>query len=309
MESTSSEVHGKSDGALRGSAFAKAAVRSIDIGHSQVAYRCFGSGPDLVFIHGWPLSAATFRDVATLLSARFRCHLFDLPGAGDTRIGPATPLDLRAHVASARATVGELGLDRYALVAHDSGGFVARHLAAEDARVVALVLGNTEIPGWHPPVIRDLQRVLRLPFGGLLLRQLMRSRAFRRSSFGFRPCFQNVDHIDGEFHELMVAPYLASPARMESSLALVRSLDHRWIDGLSEVHARIRAPVQLLWGERDRVFPLELARAMLAQFPSATLESLPLGKTFVHEEQPAAFAALAARFLESAFDQGARASA
>ena len=35
----------------------------VDLGHSKVAYYRFGSGPDLVFVHGWPLHAATFRKI------------------------------------------------------------------------------------------------------------------------------------------------------------------------------------------------------------------------------------------------------
>jgi pimeloyl-ACP methyl ester carboxylesterase len=263
----------------------------------------------VVFIHGWPLHSATFRDSASLLSTRFRCHLFDLPGAGDTQIGATSPLDLRSHIASAKAVVGALGLTRYALVAHDSGGFVARHLAADDSRVVGLVLGNTEIPGWHPPLMSRVKRMTNLPFGPSLLRMLMNSRRFRRSSSGFRGCFRDIDHIEGEFHELFVAPLLASRARGDAAQAIVRTLDERWIEQLVEVHARVHAPVQLLWGEHDRIFPLALARAMLPQFPRATLEVLPGGKTFAHEEQPATFATLAGSFLESVFFESERASA
>ncbi|MCA9589051.1 MAG: alpha/beta fold hydrolase, partial [Myxococcales bacterium] len=61
-----------------------APLSKIDIGHSKIAYRRFGKGPDLLFIHGWPLNQHTWRDVAPALADEFTCHLVDLPGSGDT---------------------------------------------------------------------------------------------------------------------------------------------------------------------------------------------------------------------------------
>src|SRR5262245_53887289 len=56
----------------------------LDVGHSRLAYRRFGQGPDVVLVHGWPLHSATFRRLVPLLADAFTCHLFDLPGAGQT---------------------------------------------------------------------------------------------------------------------------------------------------------------------------------------------------------------------------------
>src|SRR6516164_3031432 len=107
----------------------------IPAGAHKLAYRKFGRGPDLVFVHGWPLHAATFRAVAPLLGTRFTCHLFDLPGSGQTQSPAGAPVDLASHAIALRAAIDALGLRIYGLVAHDSGGFTARQLAAADPRV------------------------------------------------------------------------------------------------------------------------------------------------------------------------------
>jgi pimeloyl-ACP methyl ester carboxylesterase len=275
----------------------------LDIGHTRVACRSLGSGPDVLFIHGWPLHGATFRNIAPALAEHFRCHVIDLPGAGSTELTADSPLDLGSHADSVRRVVRALGLSDYAIVAHDSGGFVARAVAADDARVLALVLGDTEIPGHQPTIIRDVQALLRLPFGGAVLRRALHLRPARR--YAYRGVFADLDFLDGEFHELFVAPLLQSRDRAEATFALVRQLDTRIVDALPQLHARIHAEVLLVWGERDRIFPLPLARAMVAQFPRASLQVLANGKTFVHEEQPAAFAALALPVLMRAFERAA----
>jgi pimeloyl-[acyl-carrier protein] methyl ester esterase len=54
----------------------------------------FGSGPDLVLIHGWAMHGGIFAPLAPLLAERFRVHAVDLPGHGyasasDESIDPA----------------------------------------------------------------------------------------------------------------------------------------------------------------------------------------------------------------------------
>lgn len=43
-----------------------------------------GRGPDLVMVHGWGMHAGIWADWANSLTARFRVHLVDLPGHGDS---------------------------------------------------------------------------------------------------------------------------------------------------------------------------------------------------------------------------------
>ena len=42
----------------------------------------FGSGPDLILIHGWAMHGGIFAPLTPLLAERFRVHVVDLPGHG-----------------------------------------------------------------------------------------------------------------------------------------------------------------------------------------------------------------------------------
>jgi pimeloyl-ACP methyl ester carboxylesterase len=42
-----------------------------------------------------------------------------------------------------------------------------------------------------------------------------------------------------------------------------------------------------LWGKQDKFFPVDRARAMVADFPNATLHVIRDAGLFAHEEQPA----------------------
>jgi pimeloyl-ACP methyl ester carboxylesterase len=285
-------------------AFRGAPHRMLDVGHSRLAYWRFGGGPDVVFVHGWPLSSATFRRLIARLADSFTCHAIDLPGAGKSETGADAPVDLIAHAASLRAAIDELGLERYAFVAHDSGGFVARFVAAGDPRVRGLVMGNTEIPGHTPWLVAAYALLARVPGGGRLLLRLMRSRAVRQSSLGFGGCFEDVGYGEGEFKELFVDPLLAPGPVADGALKLLRNTRTSDMAKLGPTHTRIKAPVKLVWGPDDPFFPIARARKMLASFAGpATLDEIPGAKLFPHEDRPADFVASARPFLAECLSQ------
>lgn len=279
----------------------------IDVGHSRVAYWKKGTGPDVVFVHGWPLHSATFRGIVPLIAPHFTCHLIDLPGSGHTICTAESPLAFKAHAATVRRAIDELGLARYALVAHDSGGFVARLVASRDPRVTALVLGNTEVPGHVPWQIRFYAVAARLPFGASALRLSMRSQLIRESSLAFGGCFSDRALLRGEFHRLFVEPILASAEYGARTLAPLVNIDLSDFDVLESLHGGIRAPVLLAWGDRDPFFPIERARAMRGQFAGpAELRVLEGAKLFAHEERPEEFGVLARDFLLEHAASGAK---
>ncbi len=272
--------------------------RLVAAGSGGLAYWRFGSGPDVVLVHGWPVHAATFRNVVPALARRFTLHLFDLPGAGWTEWKGS--IDIASNAAALRRAIDELRLGPYMLVAHDSGGTVARLLAAGDGRVRGLVLGNTELPGHVPWQVRLYSWAARHPWAAKLMFGSMRLRAVRRSFLGFGGVFGDPAYVDGEFGEWFVRPLLHSPRVAAGQMALMRNLDLDLIGGLASVHGRIRAPVLCIWGSGDPFFPLALARRMLGQFTGgAELVEIPGAKLFAHEDHPQEFAAHAIRFLEA----------
>jgi len=279
-------------------AFRGAPERFIDVGHSRLAYWRFGRGPDVVFVHGWPLSSATFRRVIARLADGFTCHCFDLPGAGKTETGPDAPVDLIGHASTLRSAIDALGLGDYAFVAHDSGGFVARFVAAEDPRVRGLVMANTEIPGHTPWLVAVYALLARIPGGGRLLLGMLRSRAVRTSALGFGGCFEDVRYGEGEFKELFVDPLLVAGPVADGALKLLRNTRPSDMAKLGPVHGKIKAPVKLVWGPDDPFFPIGRARKMLASFAGpASLDEVPGAKLFPHEDRPADFVASARPFL------------
>jgi pimeloyl-ACP methyl ester carboxylesterase len=258
----------------------------VDVGTAEIAYRTIGNGPPLVLIHGWPFSSLSFRALTRRLADRFTCFLPDTPGLGETRWRDDTPFGFAEQVRTLRAFVDRLGLDRYALVGHDTGGTLARLLALEDDRAGRIVAMNTEMPHHRPPWIPLYQRLAALPSTATSFGWLLRIPAYRRSSLGFGPCFENPARLDDDFHACFVAPLLASRRRVDGVMRYLRGIDWALIDGLADRHRELRQGVLLLWGARDTVFPIAHARAMVAQFDGAArLVEVPDARFLVHEER------------------------
>lgn len=265
--------------------------RYIDIGGAEVAHRQVGSGPDVLFVHGWPVSGATFRRLLPHLADHLTCHLIDLPGAGSSRFTDMNRLSIATHVEGVRATVDHLGLEDVAVVGHDSGGMIARHAMAGDPRLRAMGLIDTEPHedlSWR---FRSFVAMRNLPGFGAALGWLVGQRRLRRTKFVLGDAFLDASHLDGEFEEFFLEPIHTDPDRRAATMAILATFDSAWVDQLAALHRRIDVPVQLVWGAEDVFFPLADARRMLPTFADARLEVIERAGLFSHEERPAEVAA------------------
>lgn len=266
--------------------FRRAPDRHLDVGAGQVAYRRFGRGPDVLFVHGWPVSGATFRGLVPYLAPHVTCHVIDLPGAGDSRFDASTPLSLDDHIRTVRRVVDQLELDDVAVVGHDSGGLIARHAMAGDRRLRAMGLVNTEQPQGLNWRFRLFLAPRSVPGFGAALGWVLGRPRLRRNKLVLGDAFVDPSRLDGEFDELFLRPLYEQPARLDAALRLLRSFDPQRVLELAEVHARITVPVQLVWGDRDPFFPLAWAKEMVGTFPDARLHVVEGAGLFVHEERP-----------------------
>ena len=270
-----------------------------DVGSARIAWRRVGRGEPLLLIHGWPLSSWSFRRVLPRLAERFTCYLPDTPGLGESEWHEDADFTFAVQAERLRRFADELDLAAYSLFAFDTGGTLARQLALIDpARVRRLVLLNTEIPGHRPPWIPLFQRTLALPGSRFAMRQLLHSRALRRSPVGFGGCFCDLSLLDGEFHDGTVAPLLAEPRRLEGARRYLGGIEWALVDGLAHRHSEISAPVLFVWGEDDPTFPIEHARPMAAQLADCRgFVAVPRARLLVHEERPQAVLDAALPFL------------
>jgi pimeloyl-ACP methyl ester carboxylesterase len=231
-----------------------------------------GEGPGLVLLHGWGDSADTWRPLLAELGARDRRAIaVDLPGFGTAsrlRDGPMLPqLD-----AFAAEVVREIGEDAV-VVGNSLGGVTALRLAERDdlplAGVVPVAPAGLQMPRWFDVIERDplTRRLLGLPLPiappvlratvGEIYRQLVFARP-RSAEAAVVVAFAS-HHASRE----RVAALLASGRRL---LPELQTPPFRF--------ERVRCPVLLVWGTRDRMVPHTGAQILLEALPHTHLELL-----------------------------------
>lgn len=100
-----------------------------------------GSGPAVVLLHGHPRTSATWHRVAPALAeAGFSVVCTDLRGYGRSGKPPTdashAPYSKRATASDIAAVMRHLGHERYAVVGHDRGSYVALRLALDEPQRV-----------------------------------------------------------------------------------------------------------------------------------------------------------------------------
>lgn len=272
----------------------------IPLGHSELAYWKVGSGPDLLLVHGFPLHSATYRNLLPVLSQCFTCHLMDHPGAGKSRIIHRKAFSFEANADDLIKAMRQLGVSTYGIVAHDSGGAIARHIAAsKQDSIFGLILSGTEIPQHRSFLFWTLLLMGKIPGGFNGFVHGLRIGLVRRSHFAFGATFNDTAKIEGEFFELFIRPLIESASLRQNHVDMLSTLDTSKIDELAILHPKITAPVQCIWGKHDPYFPLHALKKMTTQFSTPVdIKVFEEGKLFVHEEYPVEFAQHAVEFLQ-----------
>ena len=114
----------------------------VDVGEASLFVRHGGDGPPVLLLHGHPRTSATWHRVAPDLVRRgFTVICPDVRGYGRS-LGPAPTPDHSAH--SKRATAGDmlalmlaLGHDRFSVVGHDRGSYIALRLSLDHPSAVS----------------------------------------------------------------------------------------------------------------------------------------------------------------------------
>ncbi len=211
-----------------------------------------GEGDPLVFLHG--AGTVTGFDALLPLAERFRLIVPFHPGFGpsadDTTVDDIH--DYRRHYLD---LFDELDLGEIALAGHSLGGWIAANFAADHTdRVTRLVLAA--------------------PFG-------MRDEDHPTTDFlaipgDQLPPYLTADMSIFEGHVPMppTPEFLADRYRESTSAARLmwtRQYDlklHRWLH-------RLRMPTLILWGDADRLIPVEQAAAWADLIPDAEVRTLP----------------------------------
>jgi haloacetate dehalogenase len=130
--------------------FEKFVLEYIDVGPVTLRVRHGGAGYPVLLLHGHPRTHTTWHRVAPLLAANYSVVCPDLRGYGQSSKPTSTEdhatYSKRAMAADCLRLMRELGYDRFAVVGHDRGAYVAFRLAMDHPEAVSHLLIMDAVP-------------------------------------------------------------------------------------------------------------------------------------------------------------------
>jgi pimeloyl-ACP methyl ester carboxylesterase len=262
----------------------------------KIAYREFGEGEPLVFVHGLLVDGRLWDGVAERLSATHRCIVPDWPfGSHRIAMNPDADLSPPGFAKLIVAFLDELGLDRVTLVGNDSGGAMSQVTTAlYPERVERLVLTNCDMLDKFPPFpFSVLPPLARLPGGGQLIAFPFRIGPIARFTYNQFV----VDPISKEQIDSWLDPARKNRDILRDATKLTAGAHKRHTLAAAESLRSFERPVRFVWGTDDGFFKLEHARRLAAMIPDAEIAEIPGAKTFSPIDAPAEVAERIAAFV------------
>ena len=275
---------------------------SVDMDGVRVNYAEAGEGPALLLVHGVAGSHAIWWDnIRPLAEAGFRVLALDLPGHGDSDKPKSISYDPNAGAELLGRFLTALDVEKAVVAGNSAGGLMAALFALDQPhRVERLVLVAAGGIG------RDVTwflRVASLPvLGGLAYQPGLSAIGGmdRKMLFHRPPSF--ADDFLSELHRVQ-----SLPGSRQAALRSIRSgvnlgglrKERLILDRLS----RLEVPVLTVWGENDRVLPVEHAAAVRRALPFSQVVIYPECGHWPQMEKAAEFNRLVIGFVQGALDQ------
>lgn len=284
--------------------------RTAETPELSVSYVRAGRGMPVVFLHGWPEWKRSWQHNIPALAERFDCIAPDFRGFGHTtskvaRPAEGTPPQLLAK--DLRDFADALGLERFAIVSHDVGSFVAQQFAlAWPERVKRLFFFNCAYPGigqrwgdhtlfpetWYQQfhqkdfaaaLVGSSREACRIYFRHFLTHWSHQKHAFDDHLGEWVDNFMLPGNLQGGFDWYVGVSRFRRRMMQEGALKI----------------PKISAPTYFLWGAHDPVLRWEFTDKLGDYFEKHTLEKAEDAGHFVHFEVPQLANARLAAFLGS----------
>jgi len=275
-------------------------MKHLELHGDRVAYQDAGSGPEtLVLIHGMAGSSGTWRAVIPQLSRRYRVIAPDLLGHGQSA-KPRGDYSLGAFAVWLRDLLDELEVSRATIIGQSLGGGVAMQFVYQHPQFCdRLILISS---GGLGPDVGWTLRMLSAP-GAELLLPVIAPRPVLSAGNKLRGWFSAAGIQSPRGAEMWSAYTSLSDA--ETRQAFLRTLrsvvDHRGqaVSAFNRLHLTADMPTMVIWGDQDRIIPVEHGYALHEARPGSRLEVLEGVGHFPHVERPGDVVDLIDDFIDS----------
>jgi pimeloyl-ACP methyl ester carboxylesterase len=239
-----------------------------------------GIPPDVILVHGFSAPYFIWDPTFSALAAGGRNPLrYDLFGRGFSD-RPRVDYDLELFLAQLVELLDVLDVNEVSLIGLSMGGAIAAAFTVRHpSRVCKLVLidpaGVRSLPS------RRIYQIAVLPGVGEMLMALVGSnRWMRRAASSF---------FESGHDRRFQSEYRKQMELRGFKRAILSTLRQHMLDPMVDVYrelGRLSVPTMLIWGEEDRMVPLEHSRDLLRLVPGMIFHAIPGSGHTPHYEDP-----------------------
>ncbi|WP_205697325.1 alpha/beta fold hydrolase [Conexibacter sp. SYSU D00693] len=278
----------------------------ITLSQGTLEYEDEGSGPPVVFVHGFLVDETLWAPTAKALGSRARCIRPTLPlGSHRRAMGPGFDASPRGVARLVLELLDALELEDVTLVGNDTGGAICQFVLDEaPERVARVVLTDCDCFDRFPPPPFNLVFALpRVPGLMALTGAALKLAPVRRLGFGVL----TTHKVPASQLERWCRPLSQDRAVRDETGRFLSNVDPQELLDVATRLPRYEGRVLLAWAPADRFFRLEDGRRLAALFGDSELVEVHDARTFVPLDQPEVLADLIGRELDRAATRSAAA--
>jgi len=276
----------------------------------QRAYRIAGSGPAILLIHGIGDNSTTWNTVQAKLAQRFTVIAPDLLGHGKSD-KPRADYSVAAYANGMRDLLSVLDIERVTIVGHSLGGGVAMQFAYQFPHLVERLIlvsaggvtkdVNVVFRCASLPMGSEALALLRLP---LVLPAVQVAGKVLGAVLGTTGLGRDLPNVLRILDDL---PEPTASAAFTRTLRAVVDWRGQIVTMLDRCYLTQAIPVQIIWGTKDVVVPVQHAWMAHSAMPGSRLEIFEGSGHFPFHDDPARFIDVVQRFIDttqpSVYDQ------
>ncbi|MBT2654659.1 alpha/beta hydrolase [Bacillus sp. ISL-18] len=234
--------------------------------------------PPILLIHGFASSTYTFRRIIPLLQEKFSILAIDLPGFGKSEKSTSFVYSFENYAKLMIECIHHFGFASTCIVAHSMGGQIALNMARiAPEKINKLILLSSS--GYLKRAKKLLICSSYLPFFDKIIHYYIGRKDVK---YHLGNVFFNQSLINDE----LIREFGRPLAEKGFYKALIRLIRHREGDLLPQQLKDIQVPTLLLWGEEDRVVPVEVGKQLVQDLPDARLITYEETGHLITEERP-----------------------
>lgn len=252
----------------------------IQINFHRINYLDSGSGPALIFIHGFGASNYCWRKNLGPISEFYRTVAPDLLGFGYSDKPADADYSVDSYADFIIQLLDKLQIKEAVLVGHSLGGGIVMLASLKyPSRVKGLILIDAEAYAISKPL---MLRVAKLPLLKSTIHKLIGRWVTRIS---LKRSFHDQHLITEDIVDNYYAPFLTRNGKL-APIKVLQAMDFESLGKVSRQYPKIKQKTLILWGKEDKISKIHLAYRLKKDLTNSTLKIFPNSGHLVQEEKP-----------------------